>query len=114
MAEVMAERMKWSKPVTKFIAKLIKMHLRPGALFHQGRPTPRAVHRFYRKSGADLPELMILAYGDLGATCGEGLPLESRLDLSDQYLHLLNGFKTFVDRKLDVNRLLTGEDVMRR
>lgn len=113
MAEVMAERMKWSKPVTKFIAKLIKMHLRPGALFHQGRPTPRAVHRFYRKSGADLPELMILAYGDLGATCGEGLPLESRLDLSDQYLHLLNGFKTFVDRKLDINRLLTGEDVMR-
>lgn len=113
MAEVMAERMKWSKPVSRFIVKLIKMHLRPGALFHQGQPTPRAIHRFYRKAGVDLPELMILAYGDLGATCGEGLPEESRVLLSEQFFDLLNGFKTFVDRKLEQNRLLTGEDVMR-
>lgn len=113
MAEGMAERMKWSKPVSRFIVKLIKMHLRPGALFHQGTPTPRAVHRFYRKAGVDLPELMILAYGDLGATCGEGLPEESRANLSGQFFDLLNGFRTFVDRRLEINRLLTGEDVMR-
>ncbi len=113
MAEVMAERMKWSKPVSRFIVKLIKMHLRPGALFHNGAPTPRAVHRFYRKAESDLPELMILAYGDLGATCGEGLPEESRANIRAEFFNLLNGFQNFVDRNLEVNRLLTGEDVMR-
>lgn len=112
MAEATAYRMKWSKPVSRLIVKLIKMHLRPGALFHQGPPTPRALQRFYRKVGEDMPELMILAFGDLGATKGDGLPEQSRQTLSENLLWLLSGYKSFIEQKLDENRLLSGTDVM--
>jgi len=112
MSEVMAERMKWSNPVGRFITKLIKWHLRPGALYHQGPPTPRAINRFYRKMGDDMPELIALALGDLGATCGEGLPEASRVELADKLIDLLNGYKLFVDETAATPKFLNGADVM--
>ncbi len=113
MAEETAERMKWSKPINRFISKLIKWHLRPGALFHQGEPTPKAVQRFYRKLGDDLPELMVLAFGDLGATRGDGLPESSRHALNARLFELLVGYKAFVDEVQSQPRLLGGHDVIR-
>jgi putative nucleotidyltransferase with HDIG domain len=113
MADLMAERMKWSKPVGRFISKLIQWHLRPGALFHHGLPTEKAVMRFYRKMGVDLPELIALALGDLGATCGDGLPEQSRLTLADQMIDLLYGYRKFVEESKEKPRFLNGLDVMR-
>ncbi len=113
MAEATAERMKWSKPVNRFICKLIKWHLRPGALYHQGDPTPKALQRFYRKAGDDVPELMVLAFGDLGATRGDGLPESSRTQLSENMFKLLVGYKAFVDEVESQPRILGGHDVIR-
>lgn len=113
MAEFMGERLKWSKPVSRFISKLIQWHLRPGALFHQGFPTEKAIYRFYRKMGDDLPQLIALALGDLGATCGEGLPGPSRAVLADQMIDLLYGYRPFVEESAAKPRFLNGQDVMR-
>lgn len=112
MSEETAERMKWPNTVAKFITKLIAWHLRPGQLFHQGPPTDKAVRRFYRRCGADLPELMLLAYGDLGATRGDGLPEESRVHLSDCLTDLLAGYPTYLEETKGKERLLDGKDVM--
>jgi len=112
MSEVTAERMKWSNTVAKFITKLIAWHLRPGQLFHQGTPTDKAVRRFYRRCGTDLPELMLLAYGDLGATRGDGLPEESRVHLDDCFANLLTGYTSFLEETKGKERLLDGKDVM--
>lgn len=112
MAERLAEKMKWSRPLGRFIVRLIKWHLKPGQLFHQGAPTPKALNRFYRNTGEDIPELMLLAYGDLGATRGEGLTAEVRLSLARNFDSLLSGYLVYKDEKKRTPRLLNGQDIM--
>lgn len=112
MSDVTALRLKWSKAVSKFINRLIKWHLRPGALFHSGEPTQKAVHRFYRQVGLDVPELILLAYGDLGATRGQGLADEARARLETRFNELLNGYFLYVEEQAKTPRFLTGADVM--
>lgn len=112
MCEVIAERMKWSKTLEKFIVKLVKWHLRPGALFHQGPPTDKAVRRFYRQVGEDLPELMLLAFADFGATRGPGLLDESRVALEKNWIELLSEFSVFIKEDEQRVRLLDGKQIM--
>ncbi len=113
MAEVTSERMKWSKSLSRFIAKMIKYHLRPGQLFHHGLPSERTVLRFFRKVGDDMPELILLAYGDLGATRGEGLPEDSRRSQAKHFAELLDAYLQFSQEVEPLPRLLTGSDVMK-
>lgn len=112
MCEAIAQRMKWSRPVERFIVKLVKWHLRPGALFHQGEPTERAVRRFYRSVGDDLPELMLLAFADFAATRGPGLMGENRHLLEDHLNELLAGYRVFIEEDRQRERLLDGRRVM--
>jgi poly(A) polymerase len=112
LCELVAERLKWSKPVSKFIVKLIAWHLRPGQLFHQGLPTERAIRRFYRTCGVDTPELMMLAFADLGATCGPGLMGENRDYLDNSLIDLMNGYKDFENAAKLQPKLLDGNQIM--
>ena len=105
--------MKWPTKVERFIVKLIKWHLRPGGLFHQGRPTEKAVRRFYRNVGADTPELMLVAFADLGATRGPGLMGDKRDELEKDLINLLEGFRIFLEESKGLKPLLDGMDVMR-
>jgi poly(A) polymerase len=113
MCEVIAERMKWSRPLSKFIVKLVKWHLRPGALFHQGPPSEKAIRRFYRDVEDDLPELILLAYGDFGATRGPDLlDVEARATAEKNLRDLLDGYQAFKEKSKDRVKLLDGNDVM--
>lgn len=112
MCAVIAERMKWSRPVERFIVKLVDWHLRPGALFHQGTPTERAVRRFYRAVGDDLPELMLLAFADFQATRGPGLMGENRQQLENHLIELLHGYNVFLEETRQKERLLDGNRIM--
>jgi len=112
MSDDTAARLKWSKSVSRFINRLIKWHLRPGALFHTGEPTQKAVHRFYRQVGTDVPELILLAYGDLGATRGQGLVDEARARLETRFDDLLKGYFVYIEEQARTPRFLTGADVM--
>ncbi len=113
MCEDIAKRFKWSTAVSKFIVKLVAWHLRPGHLFHQGPPTEKAVNRFYRKCGADVPELMLLAFGDLGATCGPGLEGANKEALEKSLIELLNNFPVFISKQESMPCLLDGKRVMK-
>jgi poly(A) polymerase len=113
MCEKVAERMKWSRPVERLITKLVKWHLRPGALFHQGPPTEKAVRRFYRSVGEDVPELMLLAYADFGATCGPGLLEESRVSLEKNWNELLANYSAYLNEDRQRIKLLDGNRVMK-
>jgi putative nucleotidyltransferase with HDIG domain len=113
MCETIAERMKWSRDVTKFIVKLVKWHLRPGALFHQGPPTERAVRRFYRDIDEELPELIVLAYADFGATRGPDLnDADARQAAENNLRELLNGYQSFKEKSQTRVKLLDGNAVM--
>ncbi len=113
MCEKIAERMKWSRPVERFVTKLVKWHLRPGALFHQGPPTEKAVRRFYRSVGEDVPELMLLAFADFGATCGPGLLEENRIALEKNWIELLSNYSVYLNEDRQRTRLLDGNRVMK-
>jgi putative nucleotidyltransferase with HDIG domain len=112
MCEVVAERLRWSKPVSRFIIKLVRWHLRPGQLFHQGPPTERAVLRFYRTIAEDVPALMVLAFGDLGATRGPGLEGPNREKLDSSLIELLAKFPVFISGQQSMERLLDGNEIM--
>lgn len=111
MNETVAKRLKWSRPIERLITRLIAAHLRPGQLYHQGPPTDKAVHRFYRNIGEDTPELITLAFGDLGATRGPGLE-ETRGALENSLRELLAGYPVFVDSQKKLPKLLDGEQIM--
>jgi putative nucleotidyltransferase with HDIG domain len=111
MVEETAKRLKWARPVEKLVAALVRWHLRPGALFHQGTPTERAVYRFYREVGEDLPELVLLAQSDFRATKGPGLQAGREM-LENQMIELLNGYVVFIEGKKRAPKLLDGRDVM--
>ncbi|HEY9776717.1 MAG TPA: HDIG domain-containing metalloprotein [Planktothrix sp.] len=112
MCEVIAERMKWASSVSKLIVHLVRWHLRPGALFHHGVPTDRAIARFYRSMGDDLPELMLLAFADFGATRGPGLMGENRKHQEESLMGLLNGYPAYREAARQRVKLLNGNDVM--
>jgi poly(A) polymerase len=113
MAEVIAERMKWSRPLSKFIVKLIAWHLRPGQLYHQGPPTDKAIRRFYRTVGDDTPELMLLAFADFGATRGPGLMGDKREALAYSLVELLDGYRVHREESRMRVRLLDGSQIMK-
>src|SRR4030095_8563571 len=111
-SEQISLRLKWSRPLDRFIVKLVRWHLRPGQLFHQGEPTDRAVHRFYRTIGEDVPALMLLAFADLGATRGAGMSGETRESLEKSLFELLENYPAFLKSERSRVRLLDGNDIM--
>ncbi len=111
LCTLISKRLKWSKPVERFVVNLVRWHLRPGALFHQGLPTDRAVHRFYRTVGDEVPQLVLLALGDFRGTCGPGLQNNRQL-LENQLGELLERYVVFNDGRMHTPRLLDGSDVM--
>ena len=112
ITEQISLRLKWSRPLDRFVIKLIRWHLRPGQLFHQGQPTARAVHRFYRAIGEDVPGLMLLAFGDLGATRGAGMSSETRDALEQNLMELLENYPAFAKGERTRVKLLDGNDIM--
>lgn len=111
MAADIAARLKWSARVEKHICDMVRWHLRPGALYHQGPPTERAILRFYRAVGADVPALVVLARSDFRSTCGPGLA-ETRHLLENSLRELLDGYLVYVERSRKTPRLMDGGAVM--
>ncbi len=112
MIRPLADREKWSKTMTRFVERLVLWHLRPGHLFHTGTPTAKALNRFYRTVGEEVPELMMLAFADFGATCGAGLAAE-RDRLEHCLIDLMNGYPAYIEATRKLPKLMDGADVMR-
>jgi putative nucleotidyltransferase with HDIG domain len=114
ICEKIGERMKWSRPLSKLIVKLVRWHLRPGALFHQGQPTEKAVRRFYREIEDDLPELILLAFADFGATCGPEISdASARLTAEQKLDELLAGYLDYKTKSQSRLKLLDGDLIMK-
>ncbi len=113
MISDIAARLKWARTTERLIAKLVKWHLRPGQLFHNGQPTVKAVHRFYRQVGRDLPELIILSLADLQATQGPALLGDKTNVLRQNLIELFNGYFVFMEEVEQIPKILDGKDVMR-
>lgn len=112
MTGIIGDRMRWARPIERLITRLVEFHLRPGQLYHQGPPTEKAINRFYRTVGEDVPELMMVAFADLGATRGDGLSGGKRENLDEGLVSLMHGYKVFREEVVSLKPLLTGHEVM--
>lgn len=112
MCEPLARRLKWSKPVERFVEKLVRWHLRPGHLFQQGPPTDKAKYRFYKTIGDELPELIVLALADFRSTCGPGLQ-DGRRQAEENLFELLRNFSVYQVGKKKELRFLDGNELMK-
>lgn len=113
MAKGLANRLKWSTSLEKFVVKLIRWHLRPGHLYQQGEPTPKAMRKFFRVIGDDTPELILLALADLGSTCGDGLAQEYREQQHESMFELLSLFDVYKQGESRIVPFMDGNDVMK-
>lgn len=107
----LAKRLKWSKPLERFVEKLVRWHLRPGQLFQQGEPTDKAKYRFYKTIGEELPELIVLALADFRSTCGPGLQ-DGRREAEQNLLELLRNFSVYQVGQKKETRFLDGTELM--
>ncbi|MBX9689653.1 MAG: HD domain-containing protein [Candidatus Obscuribacterales bacterium] len=112
MIEPLAKRLKWAKPIERFIEKLVRWHLRPGHLFQQGPPTDKAKYRFYKTIGEELPELIVLALADFRSTCGPGLQ-DGRREAEEKLFELLHNFTVYQVGTKKESRFIDGSELMK-
>jgi putative nucleotidyltransferase with HDIG domain len=112
MIKSTAEVQKWPRVLARMVERLVLWHLRPGQLFHTGQPSQKALNRFYRTVGDDVPELMLLSFGDLGATRGPGLSGPDRERLENNLIELLNGYPSYKEELRRLPKLMTGLEIM--
>jgi poly(A) polymerase len=72
-AAAIMERLRFSRRETQLVALLIKYHLRPTQMSHEGTPTPRAIYRYFRDTGEEGIDLLFLSLADHLAARGPAL-----------------------------------------
>jgi len=56
-----------SADLVSHIARLVRLHMRPGYLSHEHPPSRRAVYRFFREAGGTGPDCVFLSLADYAA-----------------------------------------------
>jgi poly(A) polymerase len=116
MVLAIGKRLRWPKQETIFVARMVRLHMRPFHLLkdlRQGGPTKRAMRRLLAETGADYPAIFLLAMADSMSGCGPLKPLELDAELSRLW-EVVHTF--YQDRLKPVKmrpRLLTGHDLQR-
>ncbi len=110
------ERMRWPKKKTMFVARLVRLHMRPFHLlkdFRHGGPSKRAMRRLLKETGPDYPALFLLAMADSMAGCGPLKPPDLDTVLAGLW-EKIHAFYQELLRPIERRpRLLTGHDIQR-
>lgn len=117
ITEKIGERLKFSNSAIETLKKLVRYHLRPFQLSQNNAPiTERALYRFFRDVGNDIPLLLMLAMADLYATVGPKIT-EKDLDVGEKLiLFLFNEYKKYENREIEKAKkpkLLDGNEIMK-
>jgi poly(A) polymerase len=79
-AAAILERLRFSKREIQHIELLIKHHLRPTQMSHEGAPTRRAIYRYFRDTGETGIDLLFMSLADHLAARGNTLDLQQWLE----------------------------------
>ncbi len=75
-AEVVAallERLRFSNKEIRLVELMVRYHMRPTQMSHEGMPTRRAVYRYFRDTGTASIDILFLSLADHLAARGPGL-----------------------------------------
>lgn len=106
---VIAKRLKLPKHVSEPLKLLVRWHLYPCAF---GEDSPqKSIHRFYRRLGNWVPDVLILAMADRLATQGPDVTEADIKQAMDDCHFLLAGYPEFATQNQTLP-LVTGKDIM--
>jgi len=108
------KRLKFSKNTMKYIAKLIKYHMYPSQLLHEGieNLSEKAMMRMFRRIGDDMPELILLGMADRLSAKGSEITDEI-VEKNIQGLYFLLGkYKKSQEEVRTIPKLIDGNEVM--
>ena len=116
ITEKIGERLKFSNSIIESLKKLVRYHLRPFQLSQNNEPiTERALYRFFRDVGEDMPLLLMLAMADLYATAGPKITKKDLDDGEKLILFLFDEYKKYEGREIEQSKkpkLLDGNEIM--
>ena len=69
------ERLRFSAKEVKLVEIMVRHHLRPGQMSHDGLPSPKAIYRYFRDTGEAGVDILLLSLADHLATRGPHLNL---------------------------------------
>jgi poly(A) polymerase len=69
------ERLRFSAREVKLVGVMVKSHLRPTQMSHEGLPTSRAIYRYFRDTGEAGIDILFLSLADHLATRGKNFDL---------------------------------------
>jgi poly(A) polymerase len=72
-AAAIMERLRFSRREIQLVELLVKYHLRPTQMSHEGTPTRRAIYRYFRDTGKEGIDLLFLSLADHLAARGPSL-----------------------------------------
>ncbi len=116
MVKSIGERLKFSNSIIHTLAVLVRYHLRPFQLSNNNAPiSDRALFRFFRDLGEEIPRLLMLALADLHATLGPKITKEDIDKNENLILSLFDQYKVYVTKQKEIAskpKLLDGNEIM--
>ena len=113
LTRIICRRLKLANDETRSLERIVLWHLRPGYLANNGRPTERAIFRYFRDTGNDALAVLLLSLADQRATKGPLTTALSRVRHEKTVKALIHRLlKQKNEKKL--TRLLNGDDIMRK
>ncbi len=102
-------RLKFGNEARDYVKKLIRWHLYPCQFGPES--SRRSVLRFYRRMGAETPDVLLLALADRHSSCGCWISDDEIQKAHDDHIWLMADYAR-EEPVLKTPRLLSGHDVM--
>jgi poly(A) polymerase len=83
------ERLRFSTREIKLVEIMVRYHLRPTQMSHEGLPTNRAIYRYFRDSGEAGIDILFLSLADHLATRGENFDIAHWREHAEIVAHVL-------------------------
>jgi poly(A) polymerase len=107
------DRLRFSNKEIAYIGLLIRYHLRPTQMSHEGVPTRHAVYRFFRDTGEDGTDLLFLSLADHLAARGATLDKQQWQEHTQMTAAAMAGREEQESLPKAV-RLVNGHDIMKK
>jgi poly(A) polymerase len=110
-AAAIMQRLRFSNREIQLVELLVKYHLRPTQMSHEGTPTRRAIYRYFRDTGEDGIDLLFLSLADHLAARGLTLDGQQWQEHTQMTEYVLN--RHLEEESLSrPPKLIDGHDVM--
>ena len=107
------ERLRFSVKEIKTVELMVRYHLRPTQMSHEGLPTSRAIYRYFRDTGESAVDILFLSLADHLAARGPNLDRQQWGWHLEQTKYVLAGWSQGNQAVIPSPRLLDGHDLMR-